>query len=207
METKEQHNCTIEAAESIESRYRVDFVESGLPRWLIEAAFVCMVLQAVMDWSPLLKWTEAHCPWMQAIISTFGALVMYVALMRGSRKLYRPFTVGWWAVIVLNILGFLSLPFPSLYEYFGLPVALSLILVYLPFGCLIAYSYRGRYRLVGIWMAIYILVSSVVPVLWYLAGAPASGIANWLMEFSTVGVILVYGWVMRRVLIAGTEGV
>ena len=26
---------------------------------------------------------------------------------------------------------------------------------------------------VGIWMALYILVSSVVPVLWYLAGAPA----------------------------------
>lgn len=202
METKEQNStATMEAAESIGSKYRVDYVESGLPRWLIEAAFVCMILQAAIGWSPLLKWTEEHCPWLQAVVMTFGALVMYVALLRGCRRLYRPFTAWWWAVVALNILGFLSLPFPSLDEYFGLPVAVALMLVYLPLGCLIAYCYRGRLRQVGIWMALYILVSSIVPVLWFLLGAPDSDLVYWIMEFSTIGVILVYAWVLRRVLI------
>ena len=201
MKKTHQNVEALKRAESIESKFRIDYVESGLPRWLIEAAFVCMVLQGIIGWSPLLKWTEEHCPWLQAVVMTFGALVMYIALLRGSRTLYRPFTVWWWAVIVLNVLGFLSLPFPSLDEYFGLPVAVGLMLVYLPFGCLIAYCYRGRYRQVGIWMALYILVSSIVPVLWFLLGAPVNDVIYWMMEFFTIGVILVYAWVLRRVLI------
>jgi len=32
----------IEKAESIENKYRVDYVDSGLPRWLIETAFVLL---------------------------------------------------------------------------------------------------------------------------------------------------------------------
>ena len=201
MKTTRQDNTAIELAESIESKYRVDYVESGLPRWLIETAFVCMVLQGIIGWSPLLKWTEEHCPWLQAVVMTFGALVMYIALLLGCRKLYRPFTVWWWAVIVLNVLGFLSLPFPSLDEYFGLPVAVGLMLVYLPFGCLIAYCYRGRLRQVGVWMAVYILVSSIVPMLWYVLGGSDSDLTYWVMEISTIGVILVYAWILRRVLI------
>ncbi len=201
MEKNLHSDASIGAAESIESKYRVDYVESGLPRWLIEAAFVGLIVQAIMGWSPLLKWAEEHAPWLQAIVMTFGALVMYVALMRGSRTLYRPFTAGWIAVIVLNILGFLSLPFPMLDEYIGLPVAVALMLVYLPLGCLIAYSYRGRLRLVGIWMALYILISSIVPVLWFLAGAPMGDFVYWLMEIATIGVIIIYAWAMRRVLI------
>lgn len=201
METKEQEIAAIKGTMSIESKYRVDYVDSGLPRWLIEAAFVCMVLQAAIDWSPLLKWTKAHTPWLQAVVMTFGSLVMYVALLRGSKRLYRPFTAGWWTVILLNILGFLSLSFPEFDEYLGLPIAVSLMLVYLPFGSLIAYCYRGRLRHVGIWMVLYILVSSLVPVMWYLLGAPYSDLIYWLMEFSTIGVILVYAWVLRRVLV------
>ena len=207
METKVRHGATIEVAENIESKYWVDYVESGLPRWLIEAAFVCIVIQAVFNWSPVIDLTDEDFFWLRAIINTFGTLVMYIGLLRGCRNLYRPFRAWWWALIVLDILGFLTMLVPAIDDFCGLPVAVSLMLVYLPFGCLIAYCYRGGLRQVGIWMALYILLSSIAPVLWYLSGAPDSGIINWLMEISTVGVILVYGWVMRRVLIADTVGV
>ena len=55
MVKEEQKNATLEAAEDIESRYRVDHVESGLPRWLIEAAFGCTVVEAAFNWGP--SWT------------------------------------------------------------------------------------------------------------------------------------------------------
>lgn len=201
MVKEEQKNATLEAAEDIESRYRVDHVESGLPRWLIEAAFGCTVVEAVFNWGSVMDLTEAKLFWLRAIVNTFGSLVLNIALLRGFRHLYRPFQAGWWAIIALDVLGFLTMLIPVLDRYCGLPVAVSLILVYLPFGCLIAYCYRGRLRRVGVWMAVYILVSSIAPVLWYLLGAPDTGIVNALMEFSTVGVILVYGWVRRRVLV------
>lgn len=200
METK-VNSIAAEAAETIESKYRVDYVESGLPRWLIESAFVCIVFQAVFNWGPVMNLTDADFYWLRAIINTFGTLVMYIALLRGFRSLYRPFQAWWWVLVVLDVLGFLTMLVPVIDDCCGLPLAVSLMLVYLPFGCLIAYCYRGRLRQVGIWMALYILVSSIVPVLWYLSGAPDSGIGDWLMEFCTVGVILVYGWVMRRTLI------
>lgn len=50
-------------------------------------------------------------------------------------------------------------------------------------------------------MALYILVSSIVPVLWFLLGAPVNDVVYWMMEFSTIGVIIVYAWVSRRALI------
>ena len=206
METKERNSTAIEKAESIESKYRVDHVESGLPRWLIEAAFICYLLQAAINWTPLLLWTNnANISWVRAIIQTFGALVMYVGLLRGMKPLYRPMTYAWWIVILLNIAGFMTEVIPAIMFTIGLPVAVSLMLVYLPFGCAIAYNYRGQLRHVGIWMALYILISSIIPVLWFLLGAPDSGIVNYLMEFSTIGVIVIYAWMMRRVLVtAGT---
>ena len=201
METKEQNRAVIEKAESIESKYRVDYVESGLPRWLIEVAFVCYLLQATINWTPLMHWMEEHAPLASAIIQTFGALVMYFGLMRGMKPLYMPMTAAWWIVIVLNIAGFVPLLFPSLIEVLGLPVAVSLMLVYLPFGCAIAYNYRGRLRQVGIWMALYILISSIIPVLWFLLGGYDSKLITYLMEISTIGVIIIYAWVQRRALI------
>lgn len=201
MESKENNKVAFEAAESIESKYRVNHVDSGLPRWLIEAAFVCYLLQAAINWSPLMHWMEEHAPLASAIIQTFGALVMYFGLMRGMRPLYRPMTVAWWIVIALNIAGFVPLLFPVLIVTVGLPIAVSLMLVYLPFGCLIAFCYRGRLRQVGIWMALYILISSIIPVLSFLLFGPESGLANLPMEIPTIAVIVIYAWVQRRVLV------
>ena len=201
MSEKELKNATIEVAESIESKYRVDHVDSGLPRWLIEVAFVCYLLQAAINWAPLMHWVEDHAPLASAVIQTFGALVMYFGLMRGMKPLYRPMTVAWWIVIALNIAGFVPLLFPALMETVGLPIAVSLMLVYLPLGCAIAFCYRGRLCQVGIWMALYILISSIIPVVSYLLVGPESGLANLPMEIPTIAVIVIYGWVQRRVLI------
>jgi hypothetical protein len=211
METKEQFDSVtphdssedviIETFESIESKCNVNYVDSGLPRWLIEAAFVCYLLQAVINWSPLMHWMEEHAPLASAIIQTFGALVMYFGLMQGMKPLYRPMTIAWWIVIVLNIAGFMTSAIPAIMYSIGLPVAVSLMLVYLPFGCAIAYNYQGRLRQVGIWMALYILISSIIPVVSYLLVGPESGIANLPMEIPTIAVIVIYAWVQRRVLV------
>ena len=205
METKEQPS--IEKAESIESKYRVDYVNSGLPCWLIEAAFVCYLLQAIADYGPMMDLMDnAGLSWVRAIIQTFGAMVMYFGLMRGMKPLYRPFTVWWWIVLALNIAGFITEMIPSISYTVGLPVAVSLMLVYLPLGCAIAFSYRGRLRQVGIWMALYILISSIIPVVSFLLVGPESGLDNLLMEIPTVAVIVVYAWVLRRVLIQSPGG-
>ena len=192
---------TIERAESIESKYRVNRMDSGLPRWLIEVAFVCYLLQAAINWAPLMHWVEEHAPLASAITQTFGALVMYFGLMRGMKPLYKPMTAAWWVVIVLNIAGFLTMAIPAIMYSVGLPIAVSLMVVYLPFGSTIAFCYRGRLRQVGIWMALYILISSIIPVLSYLLVGPESGLANLPMEIPTIAVIIIYGWVQRRVLL------
>lgn len=201
MDQLEKDNITIETAESIESKYLQNHVDSGLPRWLIEAAFLCFLLQAASNWTPLMHWLENHALAALAFVQTFGAVTMYIALLRGMRLLYRPFTVGWWIVIVLNLAGFVTQMIPSVMYSIGLPIAVSLMLVYLPFGCLIAFCYRGRLRQVGIWMALYILISSIVPVLSYLLFGPESGMANLPLEIPTIGVIVIYAWTMRRVLV------
>lgn len=200
MEAKEQ--TPFEKVESIESQSLVNHVDSGLPRWLIEAAFVCYLLQAVVNYAPLMHWMDdAHLSWVRGIVQTFGAVVMYVGLMRGMKSLYRPFTVWWWIVIALNLLGFMTELVPALMYRVGLPVAVSLMLVYVPLGSAILYNYRGRLRQVGVWMVLYILISSIIPVVSFLLVGPESGLANLSMEIPTIAVIVIYAWVQRRVLI------
>ena len=201
MENKEQNKYNIEIAESIESKYDVDHVESGLPRWLIELAFVCYLVQAACNWTPLMHWMESHASTALAIIQTLGAMVMYIGLLRGMKSLYRPFKIWWWLVIALNLAGFFTVLIPAIMYSIGLPVSISLMLVYLPLGSLIAISYRGRLRQVGIWMVLYILISSIVPVLSFLIFGPESGLANLPLEIPTIGVIIIYAWVQRRVLV------
>lgn len=201
MENQEQLNVAADMEDAKEIRFRVDYVESGLPRWLIEAAFVCFLLQSASNWTPLMHWMEAHVPLALAAVQTFGSLVMYVGLMRGMKPLYRPMTTAWWVVIALNIAGFLPYLVPGLLYTIGLPLAVSLMLIYLPMGMAIAICYRGRLRWVGVCMALYILISSIVPVLSLLLFGPESGLANLPLEIPTVGIIAFYGWAMRRVLV------
>jgi len=201
MDNAEKNSATFAMAQSVESKYIVNHVDSGLPRLLIEAAFICYLLQAICNWSPLMHWMEGHASWALAFIQTFGALVMYFGLLRGMKPLYRPMTVAWWIVIALNIAGFFTVMIPAIMYSIGLPVAVSLMLVYLPLGCSIAICYRGRLRQVGIWMALYILISSIVPVLTFLLFPSDSWIGNLSLEIPTIVVIIIYAWVQRRVLV------
>ena len=202
MKTKELEQPIIEKAVSIESQSLVNHVNSGLPRWLIEAAFVCYLLQAIVNWAPLLHWmNDAHLSWVRGIVQTFGPVVIYVGLMRGMKPLYRPLTVWWWIVIALNLAGFVTELVPALMFSVGLPVAVSLMLVYLPLGSAIIYTYRGRLRQVGLWMVLYITISSIIPVVSFLLVGPESGLANLPLEIPTIAVIIIYAWVQRRVLI------
>jgi hypothetical protein len=202
MKTKEQQQAIVEDAVSIEDQCTVNHLDAGLPRWLIEAAFVCYLFQAVLNWSPLMHWfNDAHLSWVSAIVQTLGPVVMYVGLMRGMKPLYRPFKIWWWVVIALNLAGFVTGMIPAIMFSVGLPLAVSLMLVYVPLGCLLMYNYRGRLWQVGLWMVLYILVSSILPVVSFLIVGPESGLANLPMEIPTIAVIVVYAWVQRRVLI------
>ena len=188
METNKEKQPIIEKAVSIEDQCVVNHVESSMPRWLIEAAFVCYLLQAAINWVPLMHWMDdAHLSWVRGIVQTFGALVMYFGLLRGMKPLYRPFTVWWWVVIALNLAGFVTELIPAIMYSIGLPVAVSLMLVYLPLGCAIAFCY--------------LLISSIIPVVSYLLVGLESGLANLPMEIPTITVIVIYAWMQRRMLI------
>ena len=181
--------------------FRVDYVESGLPRWLIEVAFACGMLSAVFNYSPVMVWLEANAPWLQATVQTVGPVIMYYGLLRGMKPLYRPLTAWWWMIIVVNVAGFPSMLFPEAFKEVGLAVAVSLLLVYLPLGCAIMFSYRGRLQQVGIWMMLYILIMMIVPVLYYLIYTTDSWIGTLMLEVPTVGVGAIYAWMLRRVLV------
>lgn len=182
----------------------VNHVESGLPRWLIEMAFVCLILQGITTWTPILHWFMEHAPILLAIIQTFGAVVMFYAVMQGMKSLYKPFTYLWWIVIGLNLAGFVTTSIPVINEIIGIPIAISLMLVYIPLGCSIAIFYRGRLQQVGIWMVLYILISAIIPVVWFLF-ANDSSLMDILLESSTVGVVFIFAWMLRRVLIGLDE--
>ena len=51
-------------------------------------------------------------------------------------------------------------------------------------------------------MALYILISSIVPVLTYLLFPADSWIGNLSLEIPTIAVIVIYAWVLRRVLVS-----
>ena len=195
---------TSEEMRSVAQLRKVDHVESGLPRWLLVAAFIGMLVQALEGWSPFSHWVREHIHWLQAIIDTFGPLILYYALMRGMRKLYRPMTKLWWLVLALNVAGFVT-GLSSAFDVAALVVAVSLLLVYLPLGTAIGVCYKGRLQQVGIWMVLYILTGTIVPVVSALLVGNSSGTDNLLMEVLTVCVPLIYAWVIFRVVYRGIE--
>ncbi len=200
---KDTKPSTPEEMGSIAQLRKVDYVESGLPRWLLVAAFIAMLVQAAEWWSPFLHWIRENAHWLQAVIDTFGPVVMYYALMRGMRNLYRPMTKLWWVVLALNVAGFFT-GLSAAFELASLVVAVSLLLVYLPLGTAIAVCYRGRLQQVGIWMVLYILTGTIVPVVSSLLVGSASGTDNLPMEIITVCVPLIYACIIFRVVYRGT---
>lgn len=204
MDNHSLNDIDINHDKTIAEQRCVNHVESGLPRWLIEMAFVCLILQGITTWTPILHWFMEHAPILLAIIQTFGAIVMFYAVMQGMKSLYKPFTYLWWIVIALNLAGLVTTSIPVINEIIGIPIAISLMLVYIPLGCSIAIFYRGRLQQVGIWMVLYILISAIIPVVWFLF-ANDSSLMDILLESSTVGVVFIFAWMLRRVLIGLDE--
>lgn len=204
MDNHSLNDIDINHDKTIAEQRCVNHVKSGQPRWLIEMAFVCLILQGITTWTPILHWFMEHAPILLAIIQTFGAVVIFYAVMQGMKSLYKPFTYLWWIVIALNLAGFVTTSIPVINEIIGIPIAISLMLVYIPLGCSIAIFYRGRLQQVGIWMVLYILISAIIPVVWFLF-ANDSSLMDILLESSTVGVVFIFAWMLRRVLIGLDE--
>ncbi len=97
----------------------INHLESGLKRWIIEAAFAIMVISAICTTTSILNWMRAEQPLVNALLQTLGMVVIYWAYLRGMKKLSRPLTTLWWLAITLNLLGFLCSAFPAVDSVFG----------------------------------------------------------------------------------------
>lgn len=176
----------------------INHLESGLPRWIIEAAFAVMVISAICTTTDILNWMRSELPLVNALLQTLGMVIIYWAYLRGMKKLSKPLTTLWWMAIALNLLGFCCSAIPTVDSIFGLPVALALQPVYLPLGTGLLLLYRGRLMHTGIWMIVRILVVSYAPIFYDLL-QPYFPLL--LLDILTVGTELIYAWVLRRALV------
>jgi hypothetical protein len=175
----------------------INHLDSGLPKWVITAAFVIMVVAAICTISEIDLWLKEYAPGAIALINTVGMVTMYYATMRGMKRLYHPLTAWWVVVLVLNILSFICILFEAALPEVSFIVACALPLAYLPLGALIIIWYRGRLQQVGIWMIVRILVVFLVPIAWYMLGI---GLNNLFLDTIIVIIELIYAWQFYRLL-------
>ena len=175
----------------------ISHLDSGLPKWVITAAFVIMVVAAVCTVTPIDHWMKEHASLGIALINTVGMVAMYYAAMRGMKRLYHPLTALWIIVLVLNLVSFISILFEAALPEVSFIIACALPLAYLPLGALIIIWYRGRLQQVGIWMIVRILVVFLLPIAWYLLGV---GLNDLFMDAIIVIIELIYAWQFYRLL-------
>jgi hypothetical protein len=175
----------------------INHLDSGLPKWVITAAFVIMVVAAICTISEIDLWLKEYAPGAIALINTVGMVTMYYATMRGMKRLYHPLTAWWVIVLVLNILSFICILFEAVLPEVSFIVACALPLAYLPLGALIIIWYRGRLQQVGIWMIVRILVVFLLPIAWYMLGI---GLNNLFLDAIIVIIELIYAWQFYRLL-------
>lgn len=175
----------------------INHLDSGLPKWVITAAFVIMVVAAICTITKVDLWLKEHASIAIALINTVGMVTMYYATMRGMKRLYHPLTAWWMIVLVLNILSFICILFEAALPEVSFIVACALPLAYLPLGALIIIWYRGRLQHVGIWMIVRILVVFLLPIAWYMLGI---GLSNLVMDAIIVIIELIYAWQFYRLL-------
>lgn len=176
----------------------INHLDSGLPKWVIMAAFIIMVVAAICTITAIDSWLKEHASVVIAFINTVGMVTMYYATMRGIKRLYHPLTVLWIIIIVLNIVSFFAILFEGILPEVSFVVACALPLAYLPLGALIIIWYRGRLQQVGIWMIVRILVIFLLPIAWYMTLGDALG--NLIMDAIIVVIELIYAWQFYRLL-------
>ncbi len=192
------NNSTNDNLDYTQSALRnINHLDSGLPKWVITAAFVIMVAAAICTITQIDSWLKEHASVAIALINTVGMVTMYYAMMRGMKRLYRPLTVLWIIVLVLNVVSFISIIFESALPEVSYIAACALPLAYLPLGTLITIWYRGRMQQVGIWMIVRILVFYLLPIAWYLL---LGGLNNMFLDAILVIIELIYAWQFYRLL-------
>ena len=175
----------------------INHLDSGLPKWVITAAFIIMVVAAICTISQVDHWLKERVPVVIALINTVGMVTMYYAAMRGMKRLYHPLTALWIIVIVLNIIGFISILFEAALPEVSFITACALPLAYLPLGALITIWYRGHLQQMGIWMIVRILVVFLLPIAWVML---AIGVNDLVMDAIIVIIELIYAWQFYRLL-------
>ena len=175
----------------------INHLDSGLPKWVITAAFVIMVVAAICTVTQIDLWLKEHASVVIALINTVGMVTMYYATMRGMKRLYHPLTAWWVIVLVLNILSFICILFEAALPEVSFIVACALPLAYLPLGALIIIWYRGRLQQVGIWMIVRILVVFLLPIAWYML---ETGLNDVILDAIIVITELIYAWLFYRLL-------
>ncbi|MBQ6761617.1 MAG: hypothetical protein IJP49_02590 [Bacteroidales bacterium] len=180
---------------------QIDSLQSGLPRPVIEAAFVIMVLSAICTYGPVNTWMSSHIPVVAGLVHTVGMVVIYYAFLRGMKGLPHPLTVLWWIAIGLNLCDFVILCLGESMAGLSAATATALPLIYIPLGAFLLVWYRGRLGNAGFWMIVRILVVNLVPVLFYVTGLLESAWGLAVMEMITISVEIWFAWTLRRVLV------
>ena len=175
----------------------INHLTSGLPQWVIIAAFIIMVAAAVCTITQIDSWFKEHASVAIALINTVGMVTMYYATMRGMKRLYHPLSALWIIVIALNIISFVAIMFEEALPEVSFVVACALPLCYLPLGALIIIWYRGLLQRLGIWMIVRILVIFLLPIAWYMLGI---GLDDIIMDAIIVIIELIYAWQFYRIL-------
>lgn len=81
---------------------QTEVLNSGLPRWLTEAATVIMILSAICSWHDIQVWLNVHCPFALALAQNVGMVVMYYAVKKSRgviRDQMRPCFFIWSTVV------------------------------------------------------------------------------------------------------------
>lgn len=175
----------------------INHLTSGLPQWVIIAAFIIMVAAAVCTITQIDSWFKEHASVAIALINTVGMVTMYYATMLGMKRLYHPLTALWVIVIALNIISFFAILFEEALPEVSFVVACALPLCYLPLGALIIIWYRGLLQRLGIWMIVRILVIFLLPIAWYMLGI---GLSDITLDAIIVIIELIYAWQFYRLL-------
>lgn len=179
---------------------QTDKLPCGLPRPVLDAAFIVMLLAAFCSYHTLSEWLTNNFPVGYAVLTTIGMVILYYACMRGMKGLPHPLTWLWWVVIGLNLAGFVLSCLGDVLHGLNAALATLLPLAYLPLGVLLLVWNRGRLASTGLWMMIRILVVILIPVLFYMAGLFEYSWGLIVMEIITIGVDIWYAWTLRRVL-------
>ena len=175
----------------------INHLTSGLPQWVIIAAFIIMVAAAICTITQIDSWFKEHASVAIALINTVGMVTMYYATMRGMKRLYHPLSALWIIVITLNIISFFAILFEEALPEVSFVVACALPLCYLPLGALIIIWYRGLLQRLGIWMIVRILVIFLLPIAWYMLGI---GLSDITLDAIIVIIELIYAWQFYRLL-------